>query len=221
MTFPSLARRLSGSAAPDSRRRCPTAGRRGPTVSRCWRTAFRDGRIAALTPTDQPTSGLWDGGSLALPGRWNPMPIWTRHSPLNAAVRRRPDCWRRSTPCTRIADTGPGRYSTSGVRRAGPGGSEWRDPFAQPCRLVYRRRAGRRQGDRPPRYRRHHRSGWRWSRCPCFASRRKRGHRPDGRQQRRALPAGRLHPLLQLGRHRHGKSAVQRGPLGSGSGFAY
>ncbi|STT73246.1 putative cytosine deaminase [Klebsiella pneumoniae] len=40
-------------------------------------------------------------------------------------------------------------------------------------------------------------------------------------QQRRALPAGRLHPLLQLGRRSHGKSAVQRGPLGSGSGFAY
>ncbi len=49
-----------------------------------------------------------------------------------------------------------GGYSTSGVRRAGPGGSEWRDPFAQPCRLVYRRRAGRLAGDRPPRYRRHH-----------------------------------------------------------------
>ena len=47
------------------------------------------------------------------------MPIWTRHSPLNAAVRRRPGCCRRSTPCTRIADTGPGGYSTSGVRRAG------------------------------------------------------------------------------------------------------
>lgn len=64
-------------------------------------TAFRDGRIAALTPTDQPTPGLWDpAGALTLPGPWNPMPIWTRHSPLNAAVRRRPGCWRQSTPCT-------------------------------------------------------------------------------------------------------------------------
>ena len=38
-----------------------------------------------------------------------PMPIWTRHSLLNAAVQRRPGCCRRSTPCMRIADTGPGR----------------------------------------------------------------------------------------------------------------
>lgn len=84
------------------------------------------------------------------------MPIWTRHSLLNAAVQRRPGCCRRSTPCMRIADTGPGGYSTPSVHRAGPGGSEWRDPFAQPCRLVYRRRAGRLAGDRPPRYRRPH-----------------------------------------------------------------
>ena len=61
MTFPSSCAPLVGiSRARLPARRCPTAGRRGPTVSRCWRTAFRDGRIAALTPTDQPTSGLWD-----------------------------------------------------------------------------------------------------------------------------------------------------------------
>lgn len=72
--------------------------------------AFRDSRIAALTPTDQPTPGLWDlAGALTLPAWWNPMPIWTRHSLLNAAVQRRPGCCRRSTPCMRIADTGPGR----------------------------------------------------------------------------------------------------------------
>lgn len=35
----------------------------------------------------------------------------------------------------------------------------------------------------------------------------------------RCLLGGFIH--LQPGRRRHGKSAVQRGPLGSGSGFAY
>ncbi|MVX94683.1 hypothetical protein GP924_04460 [Enterobacteriaceae bacterium 8376wB9] len=35
------------------------------------------------------------------------------------------------------------------------------------------------------------------------------------------MPAGGLHSLLQLGRRRHGKPAAQRGPLGTGSGFAY
>lgn len=84
--------------------------------------AFRDGRIAALTPTDQPTPGLWDlAGALTLPAWWNPMPIWTRHSPLNAAVRRRPGCWRQSTPCTRIADTGPGRIFNVGRPPRWPG----------------------------------------------------------------------------------------------------
>jgi cytosine deaminase len=35
--------------------------------------AFRDGRIAALTPTDQPTPGLWDlAGALTLPGLVEP-----------------------------------------------------------------------------------------------------------------------------------------------------
>ncbi|HFF3705564.1 TPA: cytosine deaminase, partial [Klebsiella pneumoniae] len=35
--------------------------------------AFRDGRIATLTPTDQPTPGLWDlAGALTLPGLVEP-----------------------------------------------------------------------------------------------------------------------------------------------------
>lgn len=35
--------------------------------------AFRDGRIAALTPTDQPAAGLWDlAGALTLPGLVEP-----------------------------------------------------------------------------------------------------------------------------------------------------
>ncbi|MGW8167718.1 cytosine deaminase, partial [Klebsiella pneumoniae] len=35
--------------------------------------AFRDSRIAALTPTDQPTPGLWDlAGALTLPGLVEP-----------------------------------------------------------------------------------------------------------------------------------------------------
>ncbi len=71
MTLPSSCAPLTGiSRARLPARRCPTAGRRRPTVNRCWRTsAFRDGRIAALTPTDQPTPGLWDlAGALTLPG---------------------------------------------------------------------------------------------------------------------------------------------------------
>ncbi len=73
------------------------------------------------------------------------MPIWTRPLPLNAAVRRRPGCWRRSTLCTRIASTGPGRIFNVGRPLRWRGGSKWCDPFTQPYRLVYRRRTGRRQ----------------------------------------------------------------------------
>ncbi len=106
------------------------------------------------------------------------MPIWTRHSPLNAAVRRRPAAggdprYARGSPAL-----DRGGYSTSGVRRAGPGGSEWRDPFAQPCRLVYRRRAGRPQEIARLDTVGITTSGWRWSRCPCFASQRKRRPSP-------------------------------------------
>ncbi len=104
------------------------------------------------------------------------MPIWTRHSLLNAAVQRRPGCCRRSTPCMRIADTGPvadiqRRASTALARAAANGVTHLRshvDWFTADAPDAS-------AGDRPPRYRRPHpRSGWRWSRCPCFASRRKR-----------------------------------------------
>ncbi len=183
MTFPSSSAplvgisraRLPAWALPDG---WPTRANGEPLLADL---AFRDGRIAALTPTDQPTPGLWDlAGALTLPGLVEP------HAHLDKTFtieRCRPAQAGAAGGDPRYARGSPaldqGGYSTSGVRRAGPGGSEWRDPFAQPCRLVYRRRAGRLAGDRPPRYRRHHPgAGWRWSRCPCFASRRKRRPSP-------------------------------------------
>ncbi len=46
--------------------------------------AFRDGRIAALTPTDQPTPGLWDlAGALTLPGLQERHPELDKSSPLH------------------------------------------------------------------------------------------------------------------------------------------
>lgn len=62
MTFPSscaplvgISRaRLPAQALPDG---WPTRANGEPLLAD---TAFRDGRIAALTPTDQPTPGLWD-----------------------------------------------------------------------------------------------------------------------------------------------------------------
>ena len=82
------------------------------------------------------------------------MPIWTRHSPLNAAVRRRPDCWRRSTPCTRsptldrqIFNVGrPPRW-----RAAANGVTHLRSHVDW-----FTADAPDAAGDRPPRYRRHH-----------------------------------------------------------------
>jgi cytosine deaminase len=62
MTFPSSCAPLTGIsrarlpawALPDG---WPTQANGEPLLADL---AFRDGRIAALTPTDQPTPGLWD-----------------------------------------------------------------------------------------------------------------------------------------------------------------
>ncbi|HBU0492835.1 TPA: cytosine deaminase, partial [Klebsiella pneumoniae] len=75
MTFPSscaplvgISRaRLPAWALPDG---WPTRANGEPLLADL---AFRDGRIAALTPTDQPTPGLWDlAGALTLPGLVEP-----------------------------------------------------------------------------------------------------------------------------------------------------
>ncbi|STU69611.1 putative cytosine deaminase [Klebsiella variicola] len=124
MTFPSSSAPLAGIsrarlpawALPDG---WPTQANGEPQLADL---AFRDGRIAAVTPSVEPAPGLWDlAGALTLPGLVEPMPIWTKPLPLNAAVRRRPGCWRRSTPCTRIASTGPGRIFNVGRPPRWPG----------------------------------------------------------------------------------------------------
>lgn len=75
MTFPSSFAPLAGIsrarlpawALPDG---WPTQANGEPLLADL---AFRDGRIAALTPTDQPTPGLWDlAGALTLPGLVEP-----------------------------------------------------------------------------------------------------------------------------------------------------
>ncbi|CAM7543463.1 Putative cytosine deaminase [Klebsiella variicola subsp. variicola] len=75
MTFPSSSAPLAGIsrarlpawALPDG---WPTQANGEPVLADL---AFRDGRIAALTPTDQPTPGLWDlAGALTLPGLVEP-----------------------------------------------------------------------------------------------------------------------------------------------------
>lgn len=75
MTFPSSSAplvgisraRLPAWALPDG---WPTRANGEPLLADL---AFRDGRIAALTPTDQPTPGLWDlAGALTLPGLVEP-----------------------------------------------------------------------------------------------------------------------------------------------------
>ncbi|HID3472605.1 TPA: cytosine deaminase, partial [Klebsiella pneumoniae] len=75
MTFPSSCAPLTGIsrarlpawALPDG---WPTQANGEPLLADL---AFRDGRIAALTPTDQPTPGLWDlAGALTLPGLVEP-----------------------------------------------------------------------------------------------------------------------------------------------------
>lgn len=54
--------RLPAQALPDG---WPTRANGEPLLAD---TAFRDGRIAALTPTDQPTPGLWDWQEPDAPG---------------------------------------------------------------------------------------------------------------------------------------------------------
>lgn len=72
--------------------------------------AFRDGRIAALTPTDQPTPGLWDlAGALTLPGLVEPHAHLDKTFTIERCRPAQAGCCRRSTPCMRIADIGPGR----------------------------------------------------------------------------------------------------------------
>ena len=75
MTFPSSSAplvgisraRLPAWALPDG---WPTRANGEPLLADL---AFRDGRIAALTPTDQPTPSLWDlAGALTLPGLVEP-----------------------------------------------------------------------------------------------------------------------------------------------------
>ena len=75
MTFPSSSSPLAGIsrarlpawALPDG---WPTQANGEPLLADL---AFRDGRIAALTPTDQPVPGLWDlAGALTLPGLVEP-----------------------------------------------------------------------------------------------------------------------------------------------------
>ena len=75
MTFPSSSAPLAGIsrarlpawALPDG---WPTQANGEPLLADL---AFRDGRIATLTPTDQPTPGLWDlAGALTLPGLVEP-----------------------------------------------------------------------------------------------------------------------------------------------------
>lgn len=78
-----------------------------------------DRRIDPNRPTGSRPVGL--AGALTLPARWNPMPIWIKPLPLNAAVRRRPGCCRRSTPCMRIADTGPEQIFNVGRPPRWPG----------------------------------------------------------------------------------------------------
>ncbi|MBM6482571.1 amidohydrolase family protein [Klebsiella pneumoniae] len=95
MTFPSscaplvgISRaRLPAWALPDG---WPTRANGEPLLADL---AFRDGRIAALTPTDQPTPGLWDlAGALTLPGLVEP------HAHLDKTFtiercRPAPDAW--------------------------------------------------------------------------------------------------------------------------------
>lgn len=120
MTFPSSFAPLAGIsrarlpawALPDG---WPTQANGEPQLADL---AFRDGRIAALTPTDQPTPGLWDlAGALTLPGLVEPH----AHLDKTFTIERRPGCWRRSTLCTRIASTGPGRIFNVGRPPRWPG----------------------------------------------------------------------------------------------------
>ncbi len=186
--------------------------------------AFRDSRIAALTPTDQPTPGLWDlAGALTLPGLVEPhahldktftiercRPAQAGLLPAIHAMHEDRRHWSRAD-IQRRASTALARAAANGVTHL-RSHVDWftadaPDAWQEIARLDTVGLTLERVALVPlPLFREPAQAG---------------GHRPDGRQQRRALPAGRLHPLLQLGRHRHGKSAVQRGPLGSGSGFAY
>ncbi len=121
MTFPSSCAPLAGiSRARLPARRCPTAGRRGPTVNRCWRTRlsrWTDCRIDPDRPADSRPVGL--AGALTLPGPVEPHAHLDKTFTIERCRPAQAGCWRRSTLCTRIASTGPGGYSTSGVRCAG------------------------------------------------------------------------------------------------------
>ncbi len=124
MTFPSscaplvgISRaRLPAWALPDG---WPTRANGEPLLADL---AFRDGRIAALTPTDQPTPGLWDlAGALTLPGLVEPHAHLDKTFTIERCRPAQAGCWRQSTPCTRIADTGPGRIFNVGRPPRWPG----------------------------------------------------------------------------------------------------
>lgn len=74
MTLPSSCAPLTGiSRARLPAWRCPTAGRRGPTVSRCWRTGLSrrpDCRTDPNRPADSRPVG--PAGALTLPGPVEP-----------------------------------------------------------------------------------------------------------------------------------------------------
>ncbi len=185
--------------------------------------AFRDGRIAALTPTDQPTPGLWDlAGALTLPGLVEPHAHLDKtftiercrptQAGLLAAIHAMHEDRRHWTRADiqRRASAALARAAANGVTHLRSHVDWFTADAPDAWQEIARLDTGGITG-----------AGGAGPAAPVSGSGGSRGHCPRGRQQRRALPAGRLHPLLQLGRRRHGKSAVQRGPLGSGSGFAY
>lgn len=110
-----------------------------------------------MTPTDQPTPGLWDpAGALTLPGLVEPH----AHLDKTFTIERCRPAQAGLLAAIHAMHEDRQHWTRADIQRrasaALAGGSKWCDPFTQPYRLVYRRRTGRLAGDRPPRYRRHH-----------------------------------------------------------------
>ena len=164
--------------------------------------------IAALTPTRPADSAQGPGGSPDASAWWKPHAHLDKTFTIERCRPAQAGCWRQSTPCT--SDR---HYSTRAdiQHRASaalaPGGSEMATHLRSHVDGLppTRRTPGRRS---PIPVASLLGAGGAGPAALCFASRRKRRLSPDARQQRGALPAGRLHPLLQPGRRRHGKSAV-------------
>ncbi len=167
-------------------------------------SGLRDGLIAAIDPKrTSRLPALGPAGALTLPGLVEPHAHLDKTFTIERCRPAAAGCWRQSTPAHEGSPTlVQGGYSTPSVppRWLSGGAVQWRDPLGachvdgltpdapdawqEIARLILRRH--------------HPGAGWRWSRCPCFRIRWKLRPLPARSPTAGALPAGRLHPLLQL-----------------------